>query len=107
MLARVRLGGVGTILALVVALAYGSGQADWRVMVPVFATYGVGAALLAASVRRSDRAAIRAGFAVALLDVPLVFVTVLSRINAQARLDPRARDVLQHVLTWGGGRGIA
>jgi adenylate cyclase len=43
-------------------------------MVPVFATYAVGAALLAIAVRRSDRAAIGAGFAVALLDVPLVFV---------------------------------
>jgi adenylate cyclase len=70
----VRLAGVGTILALVVAVAYGGAQADWRVMVPVFATYAVGAALLAVAVRRSDRAAIGAGFAVALLDVPLVFV---------------------------------
>ena len=74
MLARVRLLGVGAILALVLALAYGGAQADWRVMVPVFATYAVGAALLALAVRRSDRAAIWAGFAVALLDVPLVFV---------------------------------
>jgi len=74
MLARVRLAGVGTILVLVLAVAYVGAQADWRVMVPVFATYGVGAALLAAAVRRSDRAAIWAGFAVALLDVPLVFV---------------------------------
>jgi adenylate cyclase len=74
MLARVRLTGVGTILALMLAIAYGGGQADWRVMVPVFATYAVGAALLALAVRRSDRAAIGAGFAVALLDVPLVFV---------------------------------
>jgi len=74
MLARVRLGGVGTILVLVLALAYVGGQVDWRVMVPVFATYAAGAALLAVAVRRSDRAAIAAGFAVALLDVPLVFV---------------------------------
>ena len=74
MLARVRLAGVGAILALVLTLAYGGAQADWRVMVPVFATYAVGAALLAVAVRRSDRAAIWAGFAVALLDVPLVFV---------------------------------
>ncbi len=70
MLARVRLAGVGTILALVLVVAYVGAQADWRVMVPVFATYVVGAALLAAAVRRSDRAAIGAGFAVALLDVP-------------------------------------
>jgi adenylate cyclase len=74
MLARVRLAGVGAILVLVLAVAYVGGQADWRVMVPVFATYAVGAALLAVAVRRSDRAAIWAGFAVALLDVPLVFV---------------------------------
>ena len=74
MLARVRLAGVGTVLALVLVVAYAGAQADWRVMVPVFATYAVGAALLALAVRRSDRAAIWAGFAVALLDVPLVFV---------------------------------
>jgi len=74
MLARVRLIGVGTVLVLVLAVAYGVAQADWRVMVPVFATYAVGATLLAVAVRRSDRAAIWAGFAVALLDVPLVFV---------------------------------
>ena len=74
MLARVRLAGVGAILALVLAVAYLGAQADWRVMVPVFATYALGAALLAIAVRRSDRLAIWAGFAVALLDVPLVFV---------------------------------
>ena len=74
MLTRVRLVGVATVLALVLAVAYVGAQADWRVMVPVFATYAVGAALLAIAVRRSDRAAIWAGFAVALLDVPLVFV---------------------------------
>ena len=74
MLARVRLAGVATVLALVLAVAYGGAQADWRVMVPVFAAYAVGAALLSIAVRRSDRAAIGAGFAVALLDVPLVFV---------------------------------
>jgi adenylate cyclase len=74
MLARVRLAGVSAILALVLTVAYVGAQADWRVMVPVFATYAVGAALLAVAVRRSARAAIWAGFAVALLDVPLVFV---------------------------------
>jgi adenylate cyclase len=74
MLARVRLAGVGAILTLVLVVAYAGAQADWRVMVPVFATYALGAALLAIAVRRSDRLAIWAGFAVALLDVPLVFV---------------------------------
>src|SRR5205814_7570029 len=54
MLARVRLAGVGTILTLVLAVAYGGGQADWRGMVPGFAAYAVGAALLALAVRRSD-----------------------------------------------------
>ncbi|HEY6477254.1 MAG TPA: hypothetical protein VI456_11785, partial [Polyangia bacterium] len=74
MLARIRLVGVVAILALVLAVAYGAAQADWRVMVPVFATYAAGAALLAVAVRVSDRAAIWAGFGVALLDVPAVFV---------------------------------
>ncbi len=74
MLTRVRLIGVVAILALVLALAYGAAQTDWRVMVPVFATYAAGAALLAIAVRVSDRAAIWAGFGVALLDVPAVFV---------------------------------
>jgi adenylate cyclase len=74
MLTRVRLVGVNAILVLALAVAYGVGQADWRVMVPVFATYAVGALLLALAVRISDRAAMWAGFGVALLDVPAVFV---------------------------------
>jgi adenylate cyclase len=74
MLTRVRLVGVAAILALVVGIAYGAGQADWRVMVPVVAIYAAGAALLAGAVRFSERAAIWAGFGVAVLDVPLVFV---------------------------------
>ena len=74
MLARVRLAGVGTVLALVLVTSYGGAQADWRVMVPVFATYAAGALLLALAVRLSARAAIWAGFGVALLDVPMVFV---------------------------------
>jgi adenylate cyclase len=74
MLAQVRLVGVSAILLLVAAVAYGAAQSDWRVMVPVFATYAVGAALLALAARASDRAAIWAGFGVALLDVPAAFV---------------------------------
>ena len=73
MLAQVRLGGVGAILALGLVLAYGAGQPDWRVLLPILARYAGGALLLSVAVRRSDRAAIGAGFAVALLDVPMVF----------------------------------
>src|SRR5437773_2716991 len=70
MLTRVRFAGVVTILALVMAVAYGAGQADWRVMVPVVAAYAAGATLLAIVVRISERTAIWAGFGVAILDVP-------------------------------------
>jgi len=74
MLARVRLAGVAAAFGLILAVAHGAGPADWRVMVPVFGIYLVLAALLAAAVRRSDRAAIWAGFGVAAIDVPVVFV---------------------------------
>ncbi|HVV50522.1 MAG TPA: adenylate/guanylate cyclase domain-containing protein, partial [Polyangia bacterium] len=74
MLTRVRLGGVAAMLALVLGVAYGAGQADWRVMVPVFAIYALGAASLAVAVRLSAPAAVWAGFGVAALDVPVVFV---------------------------------
>ena len=75
MLTRVRLVGVVTILALVVAVAYGAGQADWRVMVPVFGGLcgrrgGAGDRRCGARIGRR----IWAGFGVALLDVPMVFV---------------------------------
>jgi adenylate cyclase len=53
--------------------SYGGAQSDWRVMVPIFATYAAGALVLAALVRFSDRAAVWAGFGVAVLDVPMVF----------------------------------
>jgi adenylate cyclase len=74
MLTRVRLVGVCAALVLVLVNSSGSAESDWRVMVPVFAVYAVGAALLGWAVRLSDRAAIGAGFGVALLDVPMVFV---------------------------------
>jgi adenylate cyclase len=65
---------VGAAFALILAVAYGAGQSDWRVMVPVFGAYTGAAALLAAAVRASDRAAVWAGFAVAVIDVPMVFL---------------------------------
>jgi adenylate cyclase len=74
MLTRVRLVGVLAALAVILATGYGAGQADWRVMVPVFTTYAAGALVLALLVQRSERAAIWAGFGVAVLDVPMVFV---------------------------------
>jgi adenylate cyclase len=74
MLARVRLVGVAVAFALILAVAYGAGQPDWRVMVPVFGAYLAAAVLLASAVRASDRAAIWAGFGVAALDVPAVFL---------------------------------
>jgi adenylate cyclase len=74
MLTRVRLAGVGAALGLVLAVAYGGGQADWRVMAPVFGSWVGAAVLLAVAVRVSARAAIWAGFAVAAVDAPMVFV---------------------------------
>ena len=73
MLTRVRLVGVVAALALTLVTSYGGSEADWRVMVPILATYAAGALVLAALVRFSDRAAVWAGFGVAVLDVPMVF----------------------------------
>jgi adenylate cyclase len=73
MLTRVRVVGVGAALMLILIASYGGAQSDWRVMVPVFATYAAGALLLAVAVRLSEGAAIWAGFGVAALDVPMVF----------------------------------
>ena len=73
MLARVRLAGVGAAFVLILSVAYVGGQADWRVMVPVFGTYLAVSALLAIAVSTSERAAVWAGFAVAVVDVPMVF----------------------------------
>ena len=73
MLARVRFAGVAAAFVLILVVAYGAQQIDWAVMVPVFGAYLAGAVVLAAAVGRSDRAAIWAGFGVAVIDVPIVF----------------------------------
>jgi adenylate cyclase len=74
MLTSVRLVGVGAAIVLVLAVAYAGGQADWRVMIPVFGIWATAAVLLAVAVRVSDRAAVWAGLAVAAVDAPMVFV---------------------------------
>jgi adenylate cyclase len=79
-LARVRLAGVVLALGLAAALTYGAGQADWRVLIPTFALYLIGAAVLAAAVRLSPRAALWAGFGVALVDVPMIFAAQWSSV---------------------------
>jgi len=71
-LAQVRLAGVGAVLALGLALAYGAAQADWRVLLPIVGTYAAGALALAVAVRASSRAARWAGLGVAAIDVPMV-----------------------------------
>jgi adenylate cyclase len=73
-LSLVRLGGVGATFALGVALAYGAGQSDWNVLLPILGAYAAGALLLYAAVRASARASRWAGLGVALLDVPMVFL---------------------------------
>jgi adenylate cyclase len=79
-LAGVRLAGVVLALGLATALTYGAGQADWRVLIPTLALYLIGAAVLAAAVRLSPRAALWAGIGVALVDVPMIFAAQWSSV---------------------------
>jgi adenylate cyclase len=72
-LAAIRLAGVAALLALGLVMTYVARQADWRVSLPIVATYAFGALGLYALVRRSERAARWAGVGVALVDVPMVF----------------------------------
>jgi adenylate cyclase len=73
-LSWVRLAGVLATLGLGAGLAYGAGQSDWKVLLPILGAYAVGALLLHAAVRVSARASRWAGLGVALLDVPMVFL---------------------------------
>jgi adenylate cyclase len=70
--AQVRLAGVAATLALGAALAYGAGERDWRVQVPILGAYAAGALALFVASRASARGARLAGVGVALLDVPIV-----------------------------------
>jgi adenylate cyclase len=73
MLARVRLIGVAAALMLGVYRAEGAQEHDWRVLLPILASYAGAAVLLSVAVRRWARAAQWAGVGVALIDVPMVF----------------------------------
>ena len=79
-LSLVRLAGVGAGLVLTLTLAYGAGQSDWRVLVPILGTWVAGAFLLFAAVRRSTRAARWSGLGVALIDVPMVLAAQWSSL---------------------------
>jgi adenylate cyclase len=74
-LALVRLAGVAAALALGLAMTYGAAQADWKPLLPILGTYAAAALLLALAVHASDRVAHWAGAAVALVDVPMVFLS--------------------------------
>jgi adenylate cyclase len=80
-LAGVRLAGVALALGLATALTHGAGQADWRDSIPIFGLYLIGAAVLAAAVRLSPRAALWAGVGVAVLDVPAIFAAQWSAVS--------------------------
>jgi adenylate cyclase len=75
-----RLAGVGTMLALVMSLAYGARQSDWRVMVPILGVWAACALLLYVVVHRSPRVARWAGLGLALVDVPMVFAAQWSSL---------------------------
>jgi adenylate cyclase len=72
-LARIRLGGVAASLGLGLGIAYGAGQADWKVLLPILETWFGAAVLLYLAVRASERAARWGALGVALVDVPMVF----------------------------------
>ena len=72
-LAQVRLWGAAAALALTTALTFGVDRADWAPSAMVFAVYAGFAAALWVLVWRSEDLAGRAGWAVALVDVPMVF----------------------------------
>jgi two-component system, OmpR family, heavy metal sensor histidine kinase CusS len=70
-MAKVRLGGATSFLGLAAFLGYGRGMADWKVYVPLLATYTAVAAGLLASAR-SQRLRLLTGLAIPLVDVPAV-----------------------------------
>jgi adenylate cyclase len=72
-LAQVRLVGVAAALALGLFRIYAAGEQDWRVLLPILASYAGGALALFLAVRVSSRAARWAGLGVAFIDVPMVF----------------------------------
>lgn len=76
-LAQVRLVGAAAALALAAGMTFGAHQADWAPTAMVFALYAGAALLIWLVLRRGTgsppRPAGRAGWAVALVDVPAVF----------------------------------
>jgi adenylate cyclase len=76
-LAQVRLVGASAALALAAGMTFGAQQADWAPTAMVFALYAGAALLIWLVLRRGmgspPRPAGRAGWAVALVDVPAVF----------------------------------
>jgi adenylate cyclase len=69
----VRLAGVAATLALGLAVAFGFGQRDWLVLLPILGAYAVCALVLYLAVRASAGAAQWAGLGVAIVDLPMVF----------------------------------
>ncbi|MFO0675944.1 MAG: adenylate/guanylate cyclase domain-containing protein [Polyangiaceae bacterium] len=79
-LSTIRLAGVTAVLVLSTVLWKGLGQADWLVNVRIFAAYFPVAIALAWAVRRAEWGATYAGFAIALADVPAVYLSQSSSI---------------------------
>src|SRR4051812_27761087 len=73
-LAVLRLAGAAAGAALSLTLAVALGQRDWEATGLVFTGYTAAALAMWAAVRRWDSAARLAGLAVALVDVPMVFL---------------------------------
>ena len=71
-LTRARFGAVAAMTLLVGVLGWGLGLEDWRSGMPLLATYCASSALILMLARRHDRVATLSGFALALIDVPVI-----------------------------------
>jgi adenylate cyclase len=71
-LTRARFGAVSAMTLLVGTLGWVMGLEDWRSGMPLLLPYCAGSGLLVGLARRHDRAATLSGFALAVLDVPVI-----------------------------------
>ena len=81
-LGLIRLGGVGGVFAIALALGSGGGKEDWRLILPHFALYTTLAAALAAVAWKRPARHRVAGLALAVIDVPMAYWIQASSLGA-------------------------